>query len=97
MEANDDEGANGNIRHKRKSDAIENLASVKDAEEESNICRIEYDDMQHVLVREESIQVPSEKKDTGRETKDTKDGVTFQSIVSKQMILSKEIANIIIW
>ena len=45
MEADDDEGANGNICYHRKSDAIENLAAIKNSEEEKYIGRVEQDDM----------------------------------------------------
>ena len=50
MKTYDDEGANGNICHSGISDAIENLATIKHSKEETNICRVEEDDMQHVLV-----------------------------------------------
>ena len=50
MESDDDKGADGYICHSRMSDAIENLATIKHAKEEANICRIEENDMQHMLV-----------------------------------------------
>ena len=49
METNDDEGANGNVCNYRESDTIENLATIKDSEEEKYIGRVEEDDMQHML------------------------------------------------
>lgn len=50
MESDDDKGADGYICHSRMSDAIENLATIEHSKEESNICRIEEDDMQHMLI-----------------------------------------------
>lgn len=50
MKTYDDEGANGNICHSGIPDAIENLATIKHSKEKTNICRIEEDDMQHMLV-----------------------------------------------
>ena len=61
VESADDECADGNICHSRMPDAIENLATIKHSKEETNICRIEEDDMQHMLVWVEGIQVPGEK------------------------------------
>ena len=49
VKSDDDQSAYGNVCHSRKSDAIENLAAIKNSEEECNICWIKYDDMQHVL------------------------------------------------
>ena len=49
MKSDNDQSANGNVCYHRKLDAIKNLATIKYPEEESNICWIEYDDMQHVL------------------------------------------------
>ena len=49
MKPDNDQGANGNVCYHRKSDSIENLAAIKNSEEESNICWIKYDDMLHVL------------------------------------------------
>jgi len=96
MEANDNKSANGNVCHNGIPDAIENLAAIEHTKEETNISRIEKDDMQHVLIWEEGIQVPGEKNDAGREAEDTTDGITFQVAVSKQLILSPKIAYIII-
>ena len=50
VESDDNEGADGYICHSRMSDAIENLATIEHSKEESNICRIEENDMQHMLI-----------------------------------------------
>ena len=49
MKSDDDESANGNVCYHRKSDTIENLASIKNSEEEKYIGRVEEDDMQYML------------------------------------------------
>ncbi len=96
VESDDDEGTYGYIRYDRMSDAIENLAAVEDSKEETNICRIEQDDMQHVLFWEESVQMPGEKKNAGRETEDAADEIMPPSAVPEQMILPEKVAYIII-
>ena len=50
MKSDDDEGADGYICHSGISDAIENLAAIENTKKETNICRIEEDDMLHVLI-----------------------------------------------
>ena len=45
MKPDNDQGANGNVCHHRKLDAIENLATIKDSEEEKYIGRVEEYDM----------------------------------------------------
>ncbi len=50
MESDDDEGANGDVCYDRMLDAIENLAAIEHTKEKTNICRIEKNNMQHVLI-----------------------------------------------
>jgi hypothetical protein len=50
MESNDNECANGYVRYDRIPNAIENFAAIKDSKEETNIDRIEKNNMQHVLI-----------------------------------------------
>ena len=45
VESNDDEGADGYVCHNGMLDAIENLAAIKNSEEEKYIGRVEQDDM----------------------------------------------------
>ena len=96
MESNDNECAYGYIRYDRIPNVIESFAAIKDSKEETNIGRIEKDDMQHVLLREESIQVPGENKNTGRKAQETADEIAYPTTISEQMVLTKEVADIII-
>ena len=50
MEANDDQGTDGDIGNERKFNAIKNFASIEYSEKETDVRRIEQYDVQHMLV-----------------------------------------------
>ena len=83
VKSDDDEGAYGYIRYGRMPDTIEYFAAIKDSKEEAYIDWIEENDMQHVLIWEEGIQMPREKKNAGRKTEDAADEITPPFTFSK--------------
>ena len=91
------QGADGNVDNNVWFVFVKDFATIEHTKEETNICRIEEDDVQHVLIWEKGFQVPGEKKDACKEAEDTTDSIAFQATVSKQMILPPKITYIIIW
>ena len=103
MEADDDQGANGEIGDDIPMNVVQELAAIEYAKKETDVDGIEQDNVQQVLAGIESIKMPGEEQNATCKAEDAPrevmEPIVERTILvdsSEKIILSKDIPNIII-